>query len=77
MTPAEASLIEQAAGAFRGRDPFGRIQEHPAFADLDAAGREAAYELAIELRRLEAAFDEEGLSTTGRQVLMRVRARRT
>jgi len=67
-------LIEQAAGAFRGRDPHGNILAHPAFHDLDEAGRDEAFALAARLRELEAALDPEGLSTTARAVLARIQA---
>jgi hypothetical protein len=74
-TPGEdrETLVEQAAGAFRGRDPAGRILAHPAFYDLDDAGREEAFALAERLRALEAALDQDGLSTTARAVLARIR----
>lgn len=65
-------LIEQVAGAFRGRDPHGGVLAHPAFFDLDDAGREEAFDLAARLRALEAAMDPEGLSTTSRAVLARI-----
>jgi hypothetical protein len=47
---------------------------HPAFFDRDEAGREEAFEVARGLRRMEAALDPEGLSTTARAVLARIRA---
>jgi hypothetical protein len=65
-------LIEEAAGAWRPRGAQG-ARPHPAWADLDAAGRREAYELARATRRLEAALDAEGLSTTARAVLARIR----
>jgi hypothetical protein len=69
-----AALVEQAAGAFRDRDPRdGRAQPHPAWRDLDDAGRAAAFELAARSRTLEAALDPTGLSTTARAVLARIR----
>ena len=68
------ALIEAAAGAYRGRDPHGRVQGHPAFYDLDEAGREEAFALARTLRRMEAALDPAGLSSTARAVLGRIRA---
>lgn len=43
-----------------------------AWSDLDPAGRLEAYEAARALRRLEAARDPEGLSSTGRAVLARL-----
>ncbi len=67
-------LVEQAAGAFRGRDPHGRMLSHPAWHDLDDAGREEAFALAARLRALEAALDQDGLSTTARAVLARIQA---
>ena len=68
-------LIEEAAGAWR---PEGRDgpRPHPAWADLDAEGRQAVYELSRIMRRLEAALDEKGLSTTARAVLARIRRAR-
>jgi hypothetical protein len=65
-------LIEEAAGAWRPRGPA-EIRPHPAWADLDAVGRVEVYELARALRRLEAALDAQGLSTTARAVLARIR----
>ena len=67
-------LVEQAAGAFRGRDPHGRVLAHPAWHDLDDAGRDEAFALAALLRALEAALDQDGLSTTARAVLARIQA---
>lgn len=68
----QALLIEQVAGAWRpeGDD---ELHYHKAWHDLDAAGRAEAYELAVRLRPLEAALDPEGLSTTARAVLAKIR----
>jgi hypothetical protein len=66
-------LIEAAAAAFRERDARGAIRAHPAWWDLDTAGREAAFEAAVQSRALEAALDPAGLSSTGRAVLARIR----
>ena len=66
------TLVEQAAGAFRERDPHGRILSHAAWHDLDDAGRAEAFTVAERLRALEAALDPEGLSTTARAVLARI-----
>jgi hypothetical protein len=65
-------LIEEAASAWRPSGGDG-LRAHPAWADLDAAGRREVYELARVARRLEAALDAEGLSTTGRAVMARIR----
>jgi hypothetical protein len=48
------------------------LRPHPAWADLDPAGRREVYEATRALRRLEAALDAEGLSTTGRAVMARL-----
>jgi hypothetical protein len=46
---------------------------HPAWQDLDQAGRLEAFEATRAARALEAALDPEGLSTTARAVLARIR----
>ena len=68
------ALIEALAGAYRARDPHGAVTSHRAFHDLDDAGRIEAFDAAQRLRLLEAALDPQGLSTTARAVLARVRA---
>jgi hypothetical protein len=65
--------VEAAVTAWRPRDRSGAVQPHPAWADLDAAGRREAYEATLLARALEAALDFEGLTTTGRAVLARIR----
>jgi hypothetical protein len=69
-------LIEAAAGAWRPRRPDGSLGPHPAWADLDEAGRREAFEAARLSRRLEAALDAEGLSSTARAVMARIRGAR-
>ncbi len=72
MTPEqEQQLIEEVAGAYRPRSRD-ELRYHPAWHDLDAAGRARAFELARTNRRIEAALDAEGLSTTARAVLARI-----
>ncbi len=66
-------LIEAAAGAHRTRTADGSVQASPAWHDLDAAGRAEAFEVARRSRRMEAALDGEGLSSTARAVLARIR----
>jgi hypothetical protein len=73
MTRDRELLIERAASAWRSRRPGGGVGSHPAWHDLDAAGREEAFEVARVSRRLEAALDGEGLSSTARAVLARIR----
>lgn len=67
------TLIEQVVGAFRERTVTGGIGAAPAWHDLDAADREAAFDAALVQRRLEAAADPEGLTTTAKAVLGRIR----
>ncbi len=67
------ALVEAAAGAHRPRRPGGGVGTSPAWHDLDAAGREEAFRAAALARRLEAALDPEGLSSTARAVLARIR----
>ncbi len=77
MSPPEREevelLIEVATTAWRPLSPSGRVRSHPAWADLDPAGRVAAYEATRLLRRLEAARDHGGLSSTSKAVLARLR----
>ena len=73
MTPEErARLIEASTTAWRPR-LVGRIDVHPAWFDLDEAARKEAFEETSILRKMEAALDPEGLSTTGHAVLARIR----
>ena len=68
------ALIESATTAWRPQ--HGRaegVRAHPAWSDLDAAGRAEVYERTRLLRRLEAALDPDGLSTMARKVLALVR----
>lgn len=73
MSDDDEALVEAVAGAYRERGPRGEVRSHPAWHDLDAAGREAAWAAAAEARALEAALDPEGLSSTARAVLARIR----
>jgi hypothetical protein len=65
-------LIEEVAGAYRPRSRD-ELRYHSAWHDLDARGRTLAYERARATRPLEAALDPDGLSTTARAVLARIR----
>jgi hypothetical protein len=66
-------LIEAATTAWRPQGPSGQVRSHPAWADLDAAGRVAVYEATRILRQLEAAQDAQGFSSTAKRVLARLR----
>lgn len=68
------ALIEQAVSAYRARDARdGKLRAHPAWLDLDEAGRVEAFEESGKARRIEAALDAKGLSSTGKAVLARIR----
>lgn len=66
-------LIEQATTAWRPRDPHGHLRSHPAWHDLDEEGRRQLFEATSLQRKLEAALDPEGLSSTARAVLAKIR----
>jgi len=70
------ALIEQVTTAWRETDPDGGVRSHPAWHDLDDAGREQAYEVTRRLRAMEAGLDAHGLSTTAKAVLERIGAPR-
>ena len=67
-------LIEQATTAWRPRSASGELRAHPAFCDLDATGRAELHRVTVLQRRLEAALDPEGLSSTARAVRARIRS---
>ncbi len=73
MTPQEHALLEQITSAHRERTVDGAIVSHPAWHDLDRAGRVEAFEVTVKLRALERAMDENGQSTTVRALLARLR----
>ncbi len=72
MTPEDELLLEQVTSAHRERHADGSIRSHPAWHDLDEAGRAQAFEATVELRKLEAALDEDGHSSTVRSLLARI-----
>ncbi|MFY9345307.1 MAG: hypothetical protein WAT39_22645 [Planctomycetota bacterium] len=74
MNPDRDTLIEAAITAHRQPAPDGELAFHPAFHDLDAAGREALFAELWRQRALERALARDGLSSTARLVLRRVRA---
>jgi hypothetical protein len=74
--PDDDALLEAVAGAWRARDAYGAVRSHPAWHDLDARGRDEAWARAAQSRQIEAALDPDGLSTTVRALLSRIRAPR-
>ena len=73
MTREEELLIEKAISSHRRRDRDGAVQISPAWADLSAENRRAAFDEALKLRKMEAALDPRGQSSTVRAVLERIR----
>jgi hypothetical protein len=75
MTREEELLLEQVTSAHRERGLDGAVRFHPSWYDLDEPARAAAFEATVELRKLEAAMDPEGMSSTVRALLARVEGR--
>lgn len=73
MTKDDELLIEQVVSAWRPRDRDGGVRAHPAWHDLAEGLREEAARAARQQRRMEAALDPEGLSSTSHAVLARIR----
>lgn len=69
-------LVEQVVSAHRERSLDGAVKSHPAWHDLDDAGRVEAFEAAVVQRRLEAALAKDGVTTTVAAVLGRITGRR-
>ena len=66
-------LIEQVITAYRSRGVNGEIIDSPAWHDLAPTQRLIAFELTLLQRQLEQAIDHEGLSTTVKAVLARIK----
>lgn len=73
MATPDPVLVEQVTTAHRETDRAGTVRSHPAWHDLDEAGRQEAFGATVALRRMEAALDPQGLTTTARAVLARIR----
>lgn len=72
MTREHQVLVEQVVGAWRPRDSDGGLRAHPAWYDLPAELRPEAAREARRQRKIEAALDPEGLSSTAKAVLARI-----
>lgn len=72
MTPEELLLLEQVVSAHRERTVDGVIKSHPAWHDLDAVGRVAAFDETMKQRALERSADRDGQSSTVKAVLARL-----
>lgn len=73
MTRETELLLEQVTSAHRDVGADGALRWHPAWHDLPQEAREEAHEVTSRLRRMEAAIDPDGLSTTAHAVLARIR----
>jgi hypothetical protein len=74
VTPEEReSLIAAVTTAHRQRGTHGEIKSHRAWHDLDEAGRTEAFDETLRTRKIESASHAQGLSTTARAVLARIR----
>jgi hypothetical protein len=69
----DRELLEAALSPHRQSGADGQLRFHPAFFDLDTAGRQRLFIESLLQRRLEAAADPDGLSSTARAVLSRLR----
>lgn len=67
------ALIEAALTAWRPRSPDGLIHPHPAWADLPPSDRQALFDATLRSRAIESLIDPDGLSTTVRAVLGRLK----
>jgi hypothetical protein len=74
MTPEERNtLVLSVTSAHRERDAHGEIRAHRAWHDLDEAGRVEAHDETAKLRALEAMASADGLTSTARAVLTRIK----
>jgi hypothetical protein len=70
------ALVEAPTTAWRPRAIDGTLRAHPAWHDLDESGRVEAHEATRRVRALEAQLDPEGLTSTAKAVLARIRQHR-
>jgi hypothetical protein len=74
MTPEERNdLVLSVTSAHRERSTHGEIRSHRNWYDLDDAARVEAHDETTKLRALEAVANADGLSSTARAVLARIR----
>ena len=66
-------LIEKAVSAFRERNAWGHILPSPSWLDLTAEDRDALFARQLESRLIERALDPNGLSSTARAILKRLK----
>lgn len=73
MNDEQDLLVEAALTAHRSSDPTGELRFHPAFHDLDEAGRRALFDALQRQRAIERGLAADGLSSTAQAVLRRIR----
>ncbi|MEO8796816.1 MAG: hypothetical protein ABI551_02950 [Polyangiaceae bacterium] len=74
MTPEElARVVAQVTSAHRDRTPDGQIRPHRAWHDLNDEERLLAHDETARLRALERGVGMDGLTSTARAVLARIR----
>ena len=66
-------LIEEALSAYRERTSSGRIVSSPAWWDLPESAREELYRRQLQSRLIESALAPDGMSSTVRSVLARLK----
>jgi hypothetical protein len=66
-------LMEAAVSAYRERNASGRIVASPAWWDLPPDSRNELYERQLQSRLLERAIAPDGMSTTVRSILKRLK----
>jgi hypothetical protein len=66
-------LVEAALTAHRSTDPSGELRFHPAFHDLDEAGRQVLFDALQRQRAIERGLSVDGLSSTAQVVLRAIR----
>ncbi len=67
-------LLEEAVSAYRERTTSGRILPSPAWWDLPVEARELLFTKQLQSRVVERAVSSDGMSTTVRSILNRLRA---
>ena len=68
-------LIEQVVSAYRERTTYGRILPSPAWWDLPPESRDDLFLQQLQSRIVERVFSSDGISTTVRSVLNRLKSR--
>jgi hypothetical protein len=73
MTPEDALLVERVVSAHRERSADGTVKSHQNWHDLDAEGRQLAFDETVRQRAVERSLDPAGQSATVKAVLARLK----